>query len=70
MLTGSNTNSLDIDNDLNNIEKDNKVENQKNSESKKKLKSNNKKGKEQAVHKIVHNTRKSSNFKTDIVDNE
>ncbi|CAG8800070.1 17695_t:CDS:1, partial [Racocetra fulgida] len=58
----------EADDDLIEIEQDNKDGNQKISECKEKFKSSNKKGKERAVHKVVHNTR-SSSFKID-VDNE
>ncbi|CAG8839594.1 35582_t:CDS:2, partial [Racocetra persica] len=56
--------SNEVDDYLNEIEQDNKDGYQKISESNEKLKSSNKKGKERAVRKVVHNTR-SSSFKID-----
>ncbi|CAG8577773.1 31701_t:CDS:2 [Gigaspora margarita] len=55
VMTDGNANSLDVNNELVNNEVDNDLNNIE---------------QEQAVHKIVHNTRKSSSFKTDIVDIE
>ncbi|CAG8508313.1 5160_t:CDS:2 [Racocetra fulgida] len=60
--------SNEMNNNLTEIKQDNKDGNKKISESKEKLKSSNKKGKKQAICKVVHNTR-SSSFKID-VDNK